>query len=125
MQGSRKKFKVKHTYHASGYGKSQCDADGGSVKRKERRASLQRPLDNQIIDAHDLSEFCFSEMSDKFEFQFVSKIEVEGLRQMYKEAMPKLETVLGTRTFHFVEPTSGKIRKHLLAFLYSVILLLL
>ena len=102
-------IKASHTYFATSHGKSQCDADGGSVKRKARKASLQRPLDNQIINAEDLFKFCQEELSEKFQFQFVPKSEVALVRNTYAESMKNLETVPGTRSFHFVKPQPGKI----------------
>jgi len=107
-QEKKFKKKVSHCYCASGHGKCQCDADGGSVKRKARRASLQRPLDRQIISAQDLYEYCVTEMGNTFLFYFVSKTETETPRKEYQAMMPTLETVPGTRTFHFVKPLSGK-----------------
>ncbi|KAK3917885.1 DNA replication and repair protein RecF [Frankliniella fusca] len=97
-------FKASHTYFATSHGKSQCDADGGSVKRKARKASLQRPLDKQIISAKDLYDFCTTEMKDTFIFKFISKVEVEPSRRLYQENMVNLETLPGTRSFHFMKP---------------------
>lgn len=101
------KKKLSHSYCASGHGKGQNDADGGSVKRKARRASLQRDFDNQILSAQDLYQFCVSEMGDTFLFYFVSKTETETSRKEYQARMPTLQTVPGTRTFHFIRPLTG------------------
>jgi hypothetical protein len=102
-------LKASHTYFATSHGKSQCDADGGSVKRKARKASLQRPLDNQIISAQDLYEFLIKEHKGKFVFQFVDKAEVMPERKIYHDRMKTLETVPGTRSFHHIKPEPGKI----------------
>lgn len=99
---------VSHSYFATSHGKSQCDADGGSAKRKARIASLQRPLDNQIINATDLFEFLKKEQSDKFHYIFVAKSEVDPLRATHQECMKHLETVPGTRSFHFIKPMPGE-----------------
>ena len=101
---------VSHTYFATSHGKSQCDADGGSVKRKVRVASLQRPLDNQLINAIDVFEYCKTNIHNDFHFEFVLKTEVEILRPSYKEDMEKLETLPGTRTFHHIKPINGKLK---------------
>ena len=37
------------SFFATSHGKSPCDGIGGTVKRLVARASLQRPLDNQIL----------------------------------------------------------------------------
>lgn len=102
------KFKVSHSNFATSHGKSQCDADGGTVKRKARIASLQRPYDEQIITAHDLFEFCDKELGETFVFIFVSKSEVDPTRQNHQERMKLLETVPGTRSFHHFKPLTGK-----------------
>ncbi|KAK3909774.1 DNA polymerase IV [Frankliniella fusca] len=100
------KLKASHSYHATAHGKCQSDADGGTVKREARRASLQRPSDKQIISAMDLYNFCLQKLNEKFEFRFVSRWDVEPQRQQYRENMIKLETVPGTRSFHFFKPVS-------------------
>ncbi|KAK3923493.1 Lysine--tRNA ligase [Frankliniella fusca] len=97
-------MKFSHSYFATSHGKSQCDADGGTVKRQARRASLQRPLEKQIINATHLFSFCKEEMSDKFHFLFVNKSDVDPIRAIHKDGMKALSTVPGTRSFHFVKP---------------------
>lgn len=99
------KLIVRHSYFGTSHGKGKCDADGGTVKRK---ASLQRPLDKQIINATDLFQFCKEQLSEKFHFEFVSKQEVDPLRLTHQNCMEKLRAVPGTRSFHFVKPEPGK-----------------
>jgi hypothetical protein len=101
-------MKATHTSFATSHGKNQCDADGGSIKRKARRASLQRVLENQIITAEDLFEFCQQEMSDKFHFIFVKRSEAQLARSLHSKVMDSLATVPGTRSFHHFQPLSGK-----------------
>ena len=36
---------------ATSHGKQPCDGIGGTVKRLTAKASLQRPINNQILDA--------------------------------------------------------------------------
>ena len=44
---------------ATSHGKSRpCDGVGGTVKRTTTRASLQRPVNNQIMDVHAMFKFC-------------------------------------------------------------------
>ncbi|XP_034255204.1 uncharacterized protein LOC117653549 [Thrips palmi] len=102
-------LRATHTHHGSGHGKTRCDADGGTVKRTARTASLQRPFENQIVTAKDLFDFCQQEMKDTFDFQFVSKEEVEPYRQQYKGIVDGLETVPGTRSFHFFKPLGNRL----------------
>ena len=45
-------------FFATSHGKSPCDGIGGTVKRLTARASLQRPLDKQILSVDKMFEFC-------------------------------------------------------------------
>lgn len=47
-------------------------------------------------------------MKETFDFHFVSRSEVEPVRQCYREMMNNLETVPGTRSFHLIKPQAGK-----------------
>ncbi|KAK3911370.1 Trigger factor [Frankliniella fusca] len=100
-------LKASHSYFATSHGKSQCDADGGSVKRKARKASLQRPLDKQIISAQDLFQFCEENMQEKFIFKFINKSDVQPERELYHQRVAELQTVPGTRSFHYLKPQPG------------------
>ncbi|KAK3916987.1 Translation factor GUF1-like protein, mitochondrial [Frankliniella fusca] len=62
---------VKRNFHATRHGKCLCDAASASVKRKVANASLQRPLDNQIINAQDVYDFCNSSDLDEGEITCV------------------------------------------------------
>jgi hypothetical protein len=44
-------------FFATSHGKSPCDGIGGTVKRLTARASLQRPLNHQILTPQDMFEF--------------------------------------------------------------------
>ena len=103
------KLKVTHSYFGTSHGKGQCDADGGTAKRVARKASLQRPLDQQIINADDFFQFCKEKLSDKFHFEFVSKSEVDPLRKNHQKSMDELRAVPGTRSFHFIKPEPGEL----------------
>ena len=47
-------------FFATSHGKSPCDGIEGTVKRLVARASLQRPLDNQILSMEKMFEYCQS-----------------------------------------------------------------
>ena len=43
---------------ATSHGKSTCDGAGKTVKQLVTRASLQRPISNQILTSNKMFEFC-------------------------------------------------------------------
>ena len=53
-------FNTSWSFFAHSHGKSPCDGIGGTVKRKITKASLQRPLSNQILSFGAVEEFCSS-----------------------------------------------------------------
>jgi len=98
---------VKRNFHATSHGKCLCDAASASVKRKVANASLQRPLDNQIINAQDVYDFCNSSDLD-MHFIMVYKADVDKVREAAK-LEKELQAVPGTRSFHQYVPLNGKI----------------
>ena len=59
-------------FFATSHGKSPCDKIGGSVKRHAAKRSLQRPINNQILDYQDMLNVCKEEIS-KIKFFRISK----------------------------------------------------
>lgn len=53
---------------ATSHGKGPCDGVGGALKRAAAHASLQRPLDNQIVNARDL--YLFAKGLEKINVEF-------------------------------------------------------
>ena len=49
-------------FFATSHGKSPCDGIGGAVKRHTAKRSLQRPLNNQILDYKAMLDLCREEM---------------------------------------------------------------
>ena len=49
-------------FFATSHRKSPCDGIGGAVKRHAAKRSLQRPLNNQIVDCCAVLEVCQEEM---------------------------------------------------------------
>lgn len=73
-------------FYATSHGKSTCDAIGAHVKRCAVKASLQRPVENQITDAYKLFDFCqTSELSKTVQFLFISKADVDLRRETDKK----------------------------------------
>ena len=50
-------------FFATSHGKSPCDMIGGSVKCHAAKRSLQRTMNNQILDYQDMLNVCEEEMS--------------------------------------------------------------
>ena len=69
------------SFFATSHGKSPCDGIGGTVKRLVARASLQRPLDNQILSMEKMFEYCKSDIKG-INFIKVSKEDIAPVRQM-------------------------------------------
>ena len=51
------------TFFATSHGKNWCDGARGTVKHLATRASLQRPLDNQILTPYQLFKFASQDIS--------------------------------------------------------------
>jgi hypothetical protein len=94
------------------HGKSPCDGIGGTAKRLAARASLQRPIENQILTPNDLFKFGNENLSG-IKFLFVSKDDVEAARAIQEERFKNGQTVAGTRENHqFVPVDLNRIRVH-------------
>ena len=50
------------SFFATSHCKSPCDGLGCTIKRLAARASLQRPIDNQILSAIEMFKFCEKEI---------------------------------------------------------------
>ena len=56
-------LKATWSFFATSHGKSPCDGVGGTVKRKITRASMQRPVTDQILTFDAVIEYCQSSIS--------------------------------------------------------------
>lgn len=92
-------------FFATSHGKSPCDGIGGTAKRLAAHASLQRPLDNQILTPADLFAFC-KENVQGINFLFVTKEEIETTRLLQEKRFEKGQTVAGTRENHQFRPVT-------------------
>ena len=102
-------FELEAEWHffATSHGKSPCDGIGGTVKRLSRRASLQRPVERQIMTTGDLFTWC-SENIQNIKFFLVSKEEIDRLRPMLDQRFQGAHTIPGTRDHHCFIPTSER-----------------
>ena len=106
-----KEFGINAEWHfyATAHGKSPCDGLGGTVKRLARKASLQRPTENQITTAIELYEWArISIMNIKF--FFVKKEQINENSKLLNNKFKKLNIIKGTRSFHsFIPVNANKI----------------
>lgn len=99
-------LKATFSFFATSHGKSACDGIGGVVKRDAWKASLQRPINDQIIGAEKLFQFCKSKPS-KIEYQYFTKEELSAARIELDTFGITPSTVPATRSFHHFTPLPG------------------
>ena len=92
-------------FFATSHGKSPCDGIGGTVKRKIRRASLQRPVNNQILTFRAVKEYCKS-FIEVITFLMIDKEDMVAVKDNLKPQYELGDTVPGTRSYHHFVPTS-------------------
>ena len=100
--------KCEWNFFATSHGKSPCDGIGGTVKQLVTRASLQRPISNQILTADKMFEFCVEEIKG-IDFLFLKNQEIGNIRVNMEERYKRADTVPGTRSFHQFIPISDSI----------------
>ena len=88
-------------FFATSHGKSPCDGIGGTVKRKVLRASLQRPVSNQILTFSALVEYCDSSIQG-IEFMVITKEEMVPAREKLNSRYQLGDTVPGSRSAHHI-----------------------
>ena len=99
-----------YNFIATSHGKSTCDGLGGTLKRLAAKASLQRPLQDQITNARELFLWAEKELKN-MNVCYVdadSILEEEKLlTERYSQAIP----ITGTQKFHAFLPTQkGKLK---------------
>lgn len=92
-------------FFATSHGKSTCDGIGGTVKRLAARASLQQPVDNQILTPHQLYSWCCDNIIN-IKFFFVTNNEVASKKAYLQERFDTAKTITGTRDNHSFIPLS-------------------
>ena len=92
-------------FFATSHGKSPCDGIGGVVKRHVAKRSLQRPLENQILDYKSMIELCRDEIKE-IKFFEISQLDMLNIRQHLKVRFEKGRTLPGTRSCHHFVPQS-------------------
>ena len=92
-------------FFATSHGKSPCDGIGGTVKRKVLRASLQRPINNQILTFSAVVDFCNSSIAGVI-FMVVQKQDTIPVREKLDARYKLGDTISGSRSAHHFIPTS-------------------
>ena len=100
--------KCEWNFFATSHGKSPCDGIGGTVKQLVTKASLQRPISNQILTVDKMFEFCVEEIKG-IDFLFLKNPENGNIRVNMEERYKRADTVPGTRSFHQFIPISDSI----------------
>ena len=101
-------------FFATSHGKSPCDRTGGSIKRHAAKRSLQRPMNNQILDYQALLNVCEEEMS-KIKFFRISKETMDEVRKSLEEWFSRGNTVPCTQSSHYLIPLSSSKIAHKLS----------
>lgn len=97
------------TFFATSHGKSPCDGIGGTVKRLTARASLQRPLGDQILSTDAMFEFCKGQLPI-IKFEKINREEMVEVRNLQETRFEMGRTVPGTRGYHYLEPLSDGLK---------------
>ena len=66
------KLQASWSFFATSHGKSVCDGIGGTVNRLTANESLQRPASDQLLNVHDMLNFCKGAMED-IQFYLITK----------------------------------------------------
>ena len=94
-------------FFATSHGKSPCNVICGTVKRLKAKASLQRPLGNQIFTAQDMFTQCKTEIKGTH-FIFIYSSRFDLTREAMTHWLSKAKTVPGTRDYHQFVPLSKR-----------------
>ena len=92
-------------FFATSHGKSLCNGIGCTVQHKILHASLQRPVNNQILTFCAVKEYCKSYI-EGITFLTIDKKDMVAVREQLKPQYELGNTVPGTKSCHHFVPTS-------------------
>ena len=92
-------------FSATSHGKGACDGLGGTVKRLAARASLQRPVDDQIMTPFQLYKWA-SENIPAVTFHYCTTTEYDIEKSFLEKRFENSQTLPGTRSLHSFIPIS-------------------
>ena len=102
-------------FFPTSHGRSPCDRIDGSVKCHAAKRSVQRPMNNQILDYQAMPNVWEEEMS-KIKFFGISKQTMNEVRKSLEEWFSRGNTVPGTwSSHHFIPLSSSKVAHKLLS----------
>ncbi|KAL5497454.1 hypothetical protein EMCRGX_G013927 [Ephydatia muelleri] len=98
-------FNVLAEWHffATSHGKTAADSVAGTLKRMAAKASLQRPNEDQILNAKKLYEFASNEIAG-MSFCFVTNEEHNEEEKILQARFLKSKTLPGTQKYHCFKP---------------------
>ena len=99
-------IKAEWHFFATSHGKNVCDGVGGTIKRLAARASLQRPISNQILTPLQLFEFAKVEIPGVTSF-YISTEHVNKVAQILQQRFLNPPKFKGTRKNHQFIPVVG------------------
>ena len=114
-------------FFATSHGKSPCDGIGGTVKRLVARASLQAPINNQILTPHDMYNWLKNNV-DGIDFFFISQdqVKLNSIKYKLPERFEACKTIAGVRSHHSFIPCVGnklEMRRVSLDSIYTIVTL--
>ena len=86
-------------FFATSRGKNACDGIGGALKRSAAKASLQRPLVNQILNPLDFYNFCKTNVKN-VKMCFVIADEVKAVTAFLATRFASANTIQETQKHH-------------------------
>ena len=94
-------------FFATSHGKNACNGIGGALKRSAAKASLLRPLDNQIVNPLDFYNFCKTNVKNVKMF-FVTADEAKTVTAFLAPHFAAANTIQGTQKHHRFIPINEK-----------------
>ena len=92
-------------FFATSHGKQPCDGIEGTVKQLVSNASLQCINNTQILNPHDMFQYCKKNIQG-IKFIFITQDEWTKTQESLEDIFTKAITIPGTRSYHEFIPLS-------------------
>lgn len=92
-------------FFGSSHGKNSCDGVGGTTKQEVAKASLQKPLNDQILNVDEMYSFC-NEKLKNIKYFLIKSDEIAKISETLKNGFDCCKRVVGTRSYHKYVPVS-------------------
>ena len=93
-------------FFATSHGKSAADGCAGTLKRLATKASLQRAMENQILNSKQLYEFAIKEI-EGMSFGYVTNKDHEEEAKLLEARLLLSKRIPGTQKLHCIKPISN------------------